>query len=130
MADGTKRPSPEKDAKTGRFVTGNNGGGRPKGARNRLGDAFVADLLEDWEDNGKAAIQQVRTERPQDYLKVVASILPKDVNVNVRPFEEMDDDQLRKHAEQLITELGPVAAFASGGDSERAENPASRKSLN
>ena len=33
-------PKPGKDATTGRFITGNNGGGRPKGARSKLGEAL------------------------------------------------------------------------------------------
>lgn len=31
----------------------------------------------------KAVIERVRQEKPADYLKVVASLLPKDVNLNV-----------------------------------------------
>lgn len=104
--------------------------GRPKGARNKLGEAFVADLLADWEDHGVETIQKVREERPADYVKVVASILPKDVNINVRPLEEMTDDQLRKQAEQLIKELGPVAAFAAGGSVAGAGKEKARKPLN
>ena len=68
--------------------------GRPKGARSKLGEAFVQDMLADWEEHGAKTIAKVREERPQDYVKVVASILPKDVNVNVRPLEEMTDDQI------------------------------------
>jgi hypothetical protein len=41
------KPKPEQDEK-GRFVPGNSGnGGRPKGSRNRLGEAFVAGLYAD-----------------------------------------------------------------------------------
>ena len=105
----------EKDPETGRFLAGNSGGGRKKGARNKLGEAFVADLLEDWEEHGVKAIQEVRTEKPDAYLKVIASILPKDVNVNVRPLEEMTDDQLRSQIQQLARELGPAAAFILDG---------------
>jgi len=104
--------------------------GRPKGARSKLGEAFVQDMLADWEEHGAKTIAKVREERPQDYVKVVASILPKDVNVNVRPLEEMTDDQLRKQAEQLISELGPLAAFATGGSLEGAGQAKARKSLN
>lgn len=104
--------------------------GRPRGARSRLGEAFVQDMLTDWEANGAETIARVREERPQDYVKVVASILPKDVNLNVRPLEEMTDDQLRKAAEQLISELGPVAAFATGGSVAGASQAKERKSLN
>lgn len=121
-------PKPEKDPETGRFLPGNSGnGGRRKGARAKLGEAFVADLLDDWEANGAEAIVKVRNEKPDAYLKVIASILPKEVNLSLQPFEEMTDEQLRQRAKQLLEELGPVAAFAGGGNAERSEPEAARK---
>lgn len=68
--------------------------GRPKGSRNKLGEHFITALQADWEEHGAAAISTVRQERPHEYLKVVASILPKELNVRVDPLEEMDDDEL------------------------------------
>lgn len=126
----TPKPKPDQDEK-GRFVPGNNGGrGRPKGSRNKLGEAFVADLLASWEENGPETIERVREERPQDYLKVIASILPKDININVQPFDEMTDEQLKAHAARLLAELGPVAAFASGRGADSAEDAPPGKPLN
>ena len=131
MIDGEAPSKPEQDEETGRFVAGNSGnGGRPKGSRNKLGEAFVTALLEDWQDNGAEAIQTVRAEKPDAYLKVIASILPKEHTVNVRPLEEMTDDQLRKQAERLLRELGPVAAFAAGGNLAGASEEEARKPLN
>ena len=68
--------------------------GRPRGSRNKLGDAFLSDLLEDWEENGKAAIKTVRAERPHEYLKVVASILPRQVEIREDLFDDLTEDQL------------------------------------
>jgi hypothetical protein len=43
----------ERDAKTGRFVTGNFGGpGRKLGSRNKLGEAFIEDLRDAWIEHG------------------------------------------------------------------------------
>ena len=56
-----------------------NPAGRAKGSRNKLSDAFLEDLLAAWEANGKTAIEAVIKDRPQDFLKVVASILPKEI---------------------------------------------------
>ena len=47
-------------------------------ARARLRDAFVTALAADYEANGAAAIAVLRAERPHDYVKLVASLLPKD----------------------------------------------------
>ena len=46
-----------------------NPAGRPKGSRNKLGEAFIADMFADWVEHGVDAIRRVREERPQDYLK-------------------------------------------------------------
>lgn len=78
-----------------------NPAGRPKGARNKLGEAFLADLCADWEKHGPDAIEKVRKEKPDAYLKVVASILPKELNVRVSEFDEMTDEQLDQRIRQL-----------------------------
>lgn len=60
-----------------------NPNGRPKGSRHKLAEAFMADVLDDWKVNGKEAIAKVRTEDTSTYLRVVATILPKEVEVEV-----------------------------------------------
>jgi DNA-directed RNA polymerase len=95
---------PAKDEQ-GRFITGNIGGGRTKGARNKLGEAFVADLLADWEENGAAVIEAVRTDKPDQYLKVVASILPKELNVKVSELDELSDEQLERQLASIVAQL-------------------------
>lgn len=70
---------PEQDER-GRFVAGNSGnGGRPRGARAKLGEAFLEAMYTDFQEHGVAAIITVRDEKPDQYLKVVASILPKEL---------------------------------------------------
>ena len=96
------RPSPEKDPKTGRFLAGNSGnGGRRKGARSRLSEAFIADLYADWEAHGPDVVKKVREEDPVAYLKVVAAILPKNVNVTSDPLAEMSDEELEENLNML-----------------------------
>lgn len=63
-----------------RFQAGNPGGpGRPKGARSRLGESFISAVLTDFEAHGIAAIEKVRETDPSTYMRVIASILPKEV---------------------------------------------------
>ncbi len=71
-----------------------NPAGRPKGSRTKLAEHFLADMQADWQEHGTEVIARVREERPDQYLKVVASILPKELNVNTNPVEELTDDQL------------------------------------
>lgn len=99
----------------GRFLTGNIGGGRPKGARSKLGEAFIQALHDDFEANGIAAIQVVRAEKPDQYLKVIASLLPKDVNLNLTDnLSELSDDELLGEIRKLCTGLAPLLANGAG----------------
>ena len=59
-----------------------NPAGRPKGARQKLGEDFLNALRDDFEANGPAVIQAVRSEKPDQYLKVIASILPKEIELS------------------------------------------------
>lgn len=118
MAKAKAKPAPEKDTATGRFQPGNNGGpGRPKGSRNKLGETFLADMLADWEEHGPETIQMVRIERPDAYLKVVASILPKELNVNVNELEELSDEDLDRRLKSLAATLAQYeVGNTSAGD--------------
>lgn len=70
------------DKQDTRFKPGQSGNpaGRPKGARSKLGEAFIDALLADWQANGIKAIIDMRDDKPADYVKVVASLLPKEVS--------------------------------------------------
>jgi hypothetical protein len=74
----------ERDAKNGRFLPGNSGfGGRPKGSRNRLGEQFIADLADVWQKHGATALERCAIEEPAQFCRVVASLLPKQAELNV-----------------------------------------------
>ena len=71
-----------------------NPAGRPKGARSKLGEAFVQAMHDDFQAHGANVIEKVRIEKPDQYLKVIASILPKELTVNTNALGEMSDDEL------------------------------------
>lgn len=94
--------------------------GRPKGSRNKLGEKFVSDLQADWEEHGVAAIKAVRSEKPDAYLKVIASILPKEHIVRA-PTDEMSDDELAERIgilEQLVAVASGRLAGSNGRDGD------------
>lgn len=105
-------PAEQRDDK-GRFLTGNNGGGRPKGSRVKLGEAFLSDLMADWEDHGAKAIKDMREEKPGDYVKVVAATLPKELNVKVSEIDDLTDDQLARQLASIGQKLA-AAGFDLG----------------
>ena len=97
-----------------------NPNGRPKGARNKLGEQFLQDLYADWQEGGAEAIIAVRLSKPDAYLKVIASILPKELNVNVSEFEGMTDEQLNRRIRELAADVLGISA-GTGEAPGRAE---------
>jgi hypothetical protein len=74
----------DRDGKTGRFLPGNSGlGGRPKGSRNKLGEAFLEDLRDAWNEHGASALQRCAEDDPAAFCKIIASLLPKTIDLNV-----------------------------------------------
>lgn len=55
--------------------------GRPKGSRNKLGEAFLADLFASWQEYGPQTLRTVAREHPVEYIKIIVSILPKDAGM-------------------------------------------------
>lgn len=93
--------------------------GRPKGSRNKLGEAFIEAMHDDFLVNGKAVIETVRAEKPDQYLKVIASILPKELRVTDMTLEDMSDNE-------LVELLAAVRSFTSPHAGEKVKR--SRKS--
>lgn len=118
MADET-RPAPAKDETTGRFLPGNSGGpGKPKGARNKLGEAFIQALHDSFNEHGPETIETVRTEKPDQYLKVIASLLPKEMTLNISDAENLSDDELIERIRELDAAIHPFLVGREGGAGE------------
>lgn len=64
-----------------RFKPGQSGNpaGRPKGARSKLTEDFLKALADDFSEHGLIAIKTVREEKPDQYLRVISSVIPKEV---------------------------------------------------
>jgi hypothetical protein len=88
----------------GQFQLGHNGG-RPKGARNKLQSDFLRDLAEAWELEGKGALRIMVREEPGKFVQVCASLMPKEVALEVGgPLADLSDDELLE-ALQAVKEL-------------------------
>lgn len=81
-----------------------NPGGQIKGYRKTLQGDFLRELATDFKEHGKAAIKAAREEDPLGYVRTVAALLPKEVEL-VRPLEGLSDDELAAIAEQLRSAL-------------------------
>jgi hypothetical protein len=79
-----------RDPETGQFLVGHNGnGGRPKGSRNKLGEEFIADLHAEWQRSGAEALERVAKDDPTQFVRVVASILPKEIDQTISIESEL-----------------------------------------
>lgn len=93
-----------------------NPAGKPKGSRNKLGEAFLTELYTDWQTHGATVIQTVRAEKPDAYLKVVASLLPKQLEIKDDTFAGLTDEQLASLIAFARNSLGVPDAVPGGAD--------------
>jgi hypothetical protein len=86
------------------FQPGNRLGGRKTGSRNRLSEIALAALGEHFAEFGKEAIDRVYREEPATYLKIVASLCPRELRVErSSPFSELTDDELEMMEQTLAS---------------------------
>ena len=81
--------------------------GRPRGSRNKLSEDFFRDLSEAWTAFGKPALMTAAWTHPVEFVRVVAQLMPKDVDVTVTNIraERMKSSEL----EALIEQYGGMA---------------------
>ncbi len=106
----TDKPASAGRNRAGQFLPGQSGNpkGRVRGSRNKLGAAFFDDLYSERLQHGSEVIARVREEQPAVFLKVVASTLPRDLNVNVDPYEDVTDEELTQMILRLKEEAKPA----------------------
>jgi formate dehydrogenase maturation protein FdhE len=64
---------------------------RPKRTKKTLGDDFLAAVRADFRAHGAGVIAEVRADKPDQYLKIVLSVLPKDFDVAVNHLDVISD---------------------------------------
>ena len=76
--------------------------GRPQGSRNKLTEDFFRDLCDAWTAFGKPALMAAAWTNPTDFVRVVAQLMPKDVEATVTNIraERMSTDELEALIEQ------------------------------
>jgi Family of unknown function (DUF5681) len=70
--------------------------GRPKGSRHRIQEAFLQDFLEAWLAFGRPALMAAAWTKPAEFVKVAASLMPKEVDQTITTInmDRMTDEQL------------------------------------
>ena len=88
--------------------------GRPAGSKNKLGEAFVDALHEDFVTNGVEAIKACREAKPDVYLQVISRVIPKELNVKgdgLAAFVKLWDMISNGMAGRLVEEQGQPQAL-------------------
>ena len=94
--------------RSNQFKPGHNiKGGRPKGSRNKFAQRVFDDIFRHWNEpaggdlcKGQAALELLYREKPGEYLKLTASVLPKEF-VFENAVTELDDEELDRMIEAL-----------------------------
>ena len=85
-------------------------GGRLKGSRNKFHKEFIEALAKDFEEHGASVIRIVRAEEPATYLKIMASVMPKELQITESEFADLSD-----------AEVAEILAFIRGMKAEPDE---------
>lgn len=85
---------------------------RPKRPRKTLVDDFAAALRADFRAHGAGVIAAVRADKPDQYLKVVLTLLPKDfsqdIDADKNDLDRLSDEQIRNRIHGLEANLRPL----------------------
>jgi len=92
-------------------------GGRIKGSRNKISEAFLKDLAAEWEASGPDALNIMAKEEPGNFVKVVAALLPKEFEINHNQLADLNDDELETLINDLRAKLR-TAIIRNAGDGE------------
>jgi hypothetical protein len=115
-------PNPKPPPAQHQFKPGQSGnpGGIAKGTRNKLNGDFLRTLSADFDKYGKKAIEEAREKDPVGYVKVIASLVPKQVEQS-QPLEDLTDAELVAGIALLRARLTGSAGEGSGTSSESSQ---------
>ena len=68
--------------------------GRPKGSRNKVSEDFFGDLCEAWLAFGKPALMTAAWTHPLEFVRLVVSLIPRELEATATVTERMSDEQL------------------------------------
>ncbi|MEV8640894.1 hypothetical protein AB0V79_01960 [Mesorhizobium ciceri] len=78
-----------------------------KRAKKTLGDDFLAAVRADFRTYGAGVIAEVRADKPDQYLKIVLSVLPKDFDAKINQMDGLSDDEIRSRIRALEAVVKP-----------------------
>jgi hypothetical protein len=128
-----KRRTPETDStdaqqKPWLFKLGQSGNpaGRPKGSRNKLGEDFVADAYQKWQEHGAGALDAMATSEPAKFCQMIAGLLPKEMHIKESALEDMSADDIRDALTRVAAIRDLIGSYAAA-DGDGISSPHERK---
>jgi len=83
-----------------------NPAGRLRGSRNKLSEELICALLRDFREHGQKAIAKVRRTQPAVYLKVLALLVPREMQIeHTNIIKQMTDEEIEQAIEAIQTML-------------------------
>ncbi|MFA6157517.1 hypothetical protein [Mesorhizobium sp.] len=131
MADDTAaRPARRKARPAKRIAAGAAAAppSRAKRTKKTLGDDFLAAVRADFRAHGAGVIAEVRADKPDQYLKIVLSVLPKDFPgdalVTNNQLDGLSDEEIRSRIRSLEAILRPFLDEPAGRGADRVSGAA------
>lgn len=106
------------------FQPGHSGGGNRRGKRDKITQAFLNDLELVWREDGAAALKAAAKDKPAEFAKMVASLLPRQVEIE-RPLADMNDDELAQLVDTIREALAAAKPPGSGAEVPAEPQPPS-----
>ena len=87
-----------RDPETGQFIKGWKGGGRPKGAKDKLNQQVIGTLERIWASRGDEIIDHLAAEKPEVLAGLVAKLIPQSLAA-----EAIEGEAQKGHSNQEVT---------------------------
>jgi hypothetical protein len=81
--------------------------GRGIGSRNKLADAFIADVYEAWQVRGAEAVEETIKRKPWEFVKIVSGLMPQKLEITNK-FQNMADDELSSVLARAARDITPL----------------------
>jgi hypothetical protein len=84
-----------------------------------LGEVFIADICQSWKTHGKMVLARVADQKPEIYLRLVASLVPKEEEKSTSgAFDDVSDTELSALILAARSALNAAERDGQGSDDE------------